>query len=126
MQFSNLGGMHRRSGRPTETFAVLPRMFQARQRAFPQNLTFELSEYSEQAGHGATRRGGQIQCLCQGNEPDTQVFQLLERRQQIRYRPTPAVQPPHQDQVDLPATRGVQQPLASFPFCRAGVHLTDL
>src|SRR5262245_27983117 len=52
-------------------------MCQAGLGPFPQNLSLKLSEDGEQAGHRATGRRGQVQCLGQGNETDTQMFQFL-------------------------------------------------
>ena len=40
----------------------------------------------------STAGGGQVQRLRQRDETDTQVFQFLEGRQQIRNQPAPAVQ----------------------------------
>jgi hypothetical protein len=68
-----------RSCRTTQPLAVFPRMSQASLGPFPQNLSFELGEYCEQAGHGATGWSRQIQRLRQGNEADAEVFQFLER-----------------------------------------------
>ena len=54
------------------------------------------------------------------------MLQFLERRQQIRHRPAPAIQSPHQHDIDLAAACGLQQFLASFSLGRAGADLTDL
>jgi hypothetical protein len=56
-------------------------------------------------------------------EPDAEVFQFLEGRQQIRYRPAPTVQSPDQHHIDLPAAGGFQQFLAGLSPRRPGVHL---
>jgi hypothetical protein len=48
------------------------------QGAFPQDLSFELGEYSEQAGHRSTGWCGQIQRFGQGDEPDTKMIQFLK------------------------------------------------
>src|SRR5947207_12297660 len=53
MQFPDLLGVHGRSRWPAQPFPVLPRMSQASPGPFPQDLSFELGEYCEQAGHGA-------------------------------------------------------------------------
>jgi hypothetical protein len=44
MQFPNLGSMHRRSRRPTETLPVLPCMRQAGSGSLPEDFPFEFSE----------------------------------------------------------------------------------
>ena len=49
------------------------------------------------------------------NEPDAEALQFPERRQQIRDRPAPTIQPPDQHDVDLPPTSGSQQFLSRFP-----------
>jgi len=74
----------------------------------------------------AAGRGGQVQCLGQVDEPDAEVLQFPERRQEIRDRPAPTIQPPDQHHVDLPPASGFQQFLSRFPSCRSGVHLTNL
>jgi hypothetical protein len=69
---------------------------EARPSSFPQNLPFELGEYSQQARHRATGWRSQIQSLGQRNETDTKMFEFLQRRQQIGNRATPPIQPPDQ------------------------------
>src|SRR5664280_3420497 len=54
------------------------------------------------------------------------MLQLLECRQQIRYRPAPAVQPPYQHDIDLAAACGLQQFLTSFSLSRTRADLTDV
>ena len=101
-------------------------MGQASPSPFPQNLSFELGEDGQQSGHRSTGWRGQIQRLGQRHEADTEMLQFLKGRQQIRYRPAPAVQPPHQHDIDLAAACGLQQFLASFSLGRTGANLTDL
>jgi len=62
-QFPDFRSVCGRSCRTTQPFAVFPRMSQASPGPFPQNLSFELGEYCEQAGHGATSWRSQIQRL---------------------------------------------------------------
>ena len=118
--------MYRRGCWPTQPFSALARMGQASSRPFAQDLPFELGEDRQQAGHGATGGCGQIQRLGQGNEADAEVLQFLECRQQVRNGPAPAVQTPHQHDIDFPPASGLQQFLAGFsPHCPR-VHLTHL
>jgi hypothetical protein len=65
------------------------------------------------------------------DEPDIEVLQFLERHQQIRYEPAPAIQPPYQHHVDLAATDGLQYLLTRLSrfapeftsrSCKAIVH----
>ena len=109
VQFPDFRSMDGRGRRSTQSLSVQPCMSQPSPRSFPQNLPFELCKNGQQAGHGATGWCGQIQCLGQGNETDTQVLQFLKRGEQVRYRPAPAIQSPHQHDIDLPAARCLQQ-----------------
>jgi hypothetical protein len=126
VQLSYLIGMDCSRCRPTETFTPLAGVGQASPSSFPQNLPFKLGEDGQQSCHCTTGWCGQIQSFGQGNETDAQMFQFLKGRQQIRYRPAPAVQSPHQHYIDLSATGGLQQFLASFSPSRAGADLTEL
>jgi hypothetical protein len=126
MQFPDFRGVHGRGCRPTQPFSVRPCMLQARPRSFPQNLPFELSENRKQPGHGSTGRGGQVQRLGERHEANAQMFEFLERCQQICHRTAPAVQPPDQHDVDFPAASGLEQFLTNLsPHC-TGTDLADL
>ena len=72
-------------GRSTQPFPILPRMRQARPGSFPQYFPFELRENGEEPGHPSPGWGGQVQRLSQRDQPHAEVFEFLERRQQIRY-----------------------------------------
>jgi hypothetical protein len=61
MQFPDFSSVYGRGGRPTQPFPVLPRMRQASSGSFPQDLSFELREYGQQAGHSSTGWHGQVQ-----------------------------------------------------------------
>jgi hypothetical protein len=76
--------VHGRGRRPAQSFPVCPRLRKASPRPLAQNLPFELGEDRQQSGHRSTGWCGQIQRLCQRNEPDAQMFQFLECRQQVR------------------------------------------
>ena len=84
MQFPDLSSVDGGSSRSAEPFSILPRMSQASASSLPQNFPFELGEDRQQASHGSTGRRGQIQRLGQRDEADTQMFQFLQRRQQVR------------------------------------------
>lgn len=77
MQFPDFRGVYSCRSRSPQPFSILPRMRQARPRSFPQNLPFELREDGKQAGHGATGRRGQVQCLGQRHEAHTEMLQFL-------------------------------------------------
>jgi len=54
MQFPNLGSMHRRSRRPTETLPVLPCMCQASSGSLPEDFPFCTPAYPQYSS-GATQ-----------------------------------------------------------------------
>jgi len=51
---------------------------------------------------------------------------FLRSRQQVRHRPTPAVQSPYQHCVDFTAARGLQQFLTRLSLRRTRANLADL
>jgi hypothetical protein len=89
-----------------ETFALLACVIQAGANTLAKDLAFELGEYGEQASHGATCWGGQIKGCSQRYEADSEVLQFLERRNQIRDGPAPAIQAPHQHDIDFTSSCG--------------------
>jgi hypothetical protein len=101
-------------------------MIQTGANALAQDLAFELGEHREQASHRAPCWRGQIECLGQRYETDSEVLQFLERRNQIRDGPAPSVQAPHQDDIDFAPTSDREQSLAQFALRRAGAYLFDL
>jgi hypothetical protein len=54
------------------------------------------------------------------------MLQFLERRQQIGYGPTPAVQSPNEHYIDFSAAGGREQFVKSFSLGRTGATLMDL
>ncbi len=54
------------------------------------------------------------------------MLQFLERRNQIRHRPAPAIQSPNQNHIDFTAACGSDQSCALFSLRRAGADLFDL
>ena len=126
IQLPNLDGPKARRHWPAELFTVLPGVRQARPRSFPQNLPFELGEDRQQAGHGAAGGRGQVQCLGQRDETDSEMLQFLKRRQQVCYRSAPAVEAPDQDDIDFAAARSLDQLLTGLPPHRSGANLTNL
>lgn len=107
-------------------FTVLPGVRQASPSSFAQDFPFELGEDRQQAGHRTTRRSSEIERLSQRDETDPEMLQLLKCRQQIRHRPAPAIEPPHQNDIDLAATRRFHQLLAGVSLDRSGADLPDL
>src|SRR5206468_6399621 len=69
---------------------------------------------------------GEIQRLRQRDKTDAEMLQLLEGCQQVRDRPAPAVEPPDQYPVNLPAARGLQQLLPPLPLGSARADFFDL
>jgi hypothetical protein len=60
MQFPDFRSVNSRSCRPAQPLAVLPRMRQTCPSALPQDLSFKLREYCEEAGHRTTSGRGQV------------------------------------------------------------------
>lgn len=54
------------------------------------------------------------------------MVQFLECREQIRHRPPPTIQSPHQYDVDFASARRVQQLFPQFPLRSAGTDLLHL
>ena len=76
------------------------------------NLPFELGEHGEQSGHGAAGGGGQIECFGQRDETHSEMLKFLQRRNQIRNGPAPAIQTPNQHDIDFAASCGSDQSCA--------------
>ena len=106
-------------GRAAEAFAVLPCVSQTGADAFAQDLAFELGEHREQSGHGATCGRGQIECFGQRYEADAEMLKFLERRNQIRDGPAPAIQAPHQHDIDFAPACGSESDVARSSRCDA-------
>jgi hypothetical protein len=101
-------------------------MNQASTRSFAQNLAFELSKDGEESSHRATGWRSQIESLGQRNETNAKILEFLQRRQQIRYRPAPAIQTPDEHDIDFAPTSGLNQSLARLPLRCAGADFTNL
>ena len=71
---------------------------------------------SNSAGHGTACRCGQIESLRERHEPDAQLVELLQGQQQIGHRPTPPIQAPHENGVDVPSTGSRHQELSLRPL----------
>ena len=99
-----------------QTFAVLSRMSKPGTDAFAKDFSFELSENSQQSGHGAAGGRGQIESLGQRHEADTEMLQFLQSGEQIGDRSSPAIQAPDQHHVDLPSPGGFDQLLPHLPL----------
>src|SRR5262245_35168142 len=126
MQLPNLIGMESRGHGTAQSLPVLSGMGPAGAHPFPENLSFELGKNSQECSHRAASGCSQIQRLRQRYEPDTQMFQFLEGSQQIRYRSAPAIQSPHQHDVDLPPPCRIQQLFPKLPLRSATADLLYL
>jgi len=107
-------------------FTVLAGVSQASPSSFAQDFPFELGEDRQQAGHRATCRSSEIERLSQRDETDAEMVQFLKCRQQVRHRPAPAIETPHQNDIDLPAARGFHQLFPGVSLDRSGADLPDL
>jgi hypothetical protein len=126
VQPPDLGGVHSRGYWPAQLFTALSCVGQASPSSFPQNLSFELSEDSQQTGHRATGWSRQIERFGQRDEADTEMIQFLESCQKVRHGPTPAIEAPHDHYIDLSAAGGLQQFLTCFSLSRTGTDFTDV
>jgi len=126
VEFPYLVGVEGRRYRSAQALANLAGVGQAGADSFAENLPFELREDRQQGRHGSTRGRGQVQCLGQRNETDSEMLQFLKSRQQVRNGPAPAVQPPYQHHVDFAAARGLQQLLSLLPLGSTRTNFFDL
>jgi hypothetical protein len=69
--------------------------------ALAQDLALKLGKHGEQASHGAAGGRGQIKRFGQRNETHAEMLQLLKCRNEIRDGPAPAIQAPHQHDIDF-------------------------
>jgi hypothetical protein len=126
VQFPDRSGLEACGYGPTEPFTVLPGVGQSSPSSFAQYLFLKLCEDSQKNGHRSAGWRSQIQCLGERDETDAEMFQLLECRQQIRHRPTPPVQSPHQHDIDVATACGFDQSFTCFSLCRTGANFTYL
>ena len=120
-----ISGMPARRDWPTRLFALQPRLSQPGARAFAQDLTFELREDCQQAGHRAT--GGVVRSSA--SVSDTNPTPQCSSSCSVASRSVttgPAIQSPDQPHIDLTAARPFHQLLAEFPFDCTGADLADL
>ncbi len=126
VQLSSFDGFVNHRWWPAEAFASLPGMGQTGTDTLSKDLPFELGEHGEQAGHRAARGGGQVKCFCQRYESDSEMLKFLERRYQVCDGPAPAIQTPHQDDIDFAPTCGSDQSCSQLALRSAGADLLDL
>jgi hypothetical protein len=101
-------------------------MGQAGADTFAEDLAFELGEHCEQSGHCAARGAGQIERFGQPYKSHVEMLKLLERRDQVRDGPAPAIQTPHQDDIAFAPACGGDQSCAQLTFGSAGANFFDL
>jgi hypothetical protein len=54
------------------------------------------------------------------------MLQFLQRSEEIGHGPAPAVQPPHQNNVDFTPARRLKEFLAGLPLCCTRANLANL
>ncbi len=101
----DLVGVKSRCFRSTQPPTVLSSLIQTCAHPFAQDLSFELREDCLQVDHGSASKSCQIQSLRQRFETDSEMFEYLQNRKQVGDPPSPAIQQPHQDNVDLATVR---------------------
>lgn len=57
---------------------------------------------------------------------DPEIAEFMERRHQVGKRPSPAIEPPDENRVDLAAARGTEELIAKLPLPGARADLFDL
>jgi hypothetical protein len=105
-------------------FTSFPRFGDTGFDAVAQNVAFELRKDGEHAGERATARRRHIQGFRQGHEADVQRAELLQRADQVEQRPAPAIEPPHEDRVELASPCGIHHRFALCPVLGAGADFT--
>src|ERR1700676_2451396 len=94
--------------------------------ALSEYFALEGCEHCQQSSHRTTGRRGQVQRLGQRYEPDPEMLEFLHRGEQIGDRSSPAVQSPHQHDIDLPAPSSFQQLLPQLALGRTGSDFLHL
>src|SRR5271165_6784619 len=94
--------------------------------ALPKDLALKGGENGQQRSHRTARRCGQVQRLGKRYEGDAEMLQFLQSREQVRYGSSPAVQPPHHNNVDISAPCRFQQFLPALPLCCSGADFFHL
>src|SRR5580704_16516478 len=85
VQSPDLSGVPSRRDWPTQLFAVQPCLNQSGACTLAQDLTFELGEDCQQAGHRATGGRREIERFGQRDEADSEMLQFLKGREQVRH-----------------------------------------
>ncbi|HTS26507.1 MAG TPA: hypothetical protein VMH81_11580 [Bryobacteraceae bacterium] len=98
---------------PAQPLAVLPSVGRAGASSFLQNLSLEGGKNREHGRHCSTGWGREVQRFGERYEPDTEVLQFLERRQQI------ATDRPQRSSRHTSTTSISRRRAASISFSRA-------
>ncbi len=92
--------------------------------AIAQDVALELRKDGEHAGERAAARRRHIQSFGERHEANVQRAELLQRADEIKQRAPPAIEPPHEDGVDLASPCGVHHRLALRSVLGAGADFT--
>ncbi len=90
-----------------------------------QNVALELGEHRQHAGERPPARRRQIERLAQRDKPHLQRCQFLQGGDEIDERPSPAIEPPHDDDIDFPPASGAYQFLTARTRLCAGADFLD-
>ena len=104
---------------------ILASLVDARFHAIPQNIPLELRKHGQHSGQRPPARGREVEGFAQGDEADLKGGQLLQRVNQVRQRPPPAIQPPDQDAIDLSPAGRFNEHLPLGPGRGSGRHVFD-
>jgi hypothetical protein len=89
------------------------------------DVTFELGEDCEHAGQSPAAGCGQVESFAQRDEADAQWSKLLQRGDEVEERPSPTVEPSHNDPIELPPSRRLEQLLSLRPQDCARANILD-
>ena len=102
------------------------RMGDPRFHPLAEDLPFKLSKNGQEPCQGPSRRGGEIDRFRHGDKADPEPAQFLEGADEIREGSAPAIETPHQDDIECSLAGGAEQPLALRPRLHPRAHVSYL
>jgi hypothetical protein len=81
-----------------------------------QNLPLKLRKDGQETGHGPPGRRGEIQGFVERDKPHAQCVQLVQRIHQIDDGPSPSIQPPDHNRINLASSCGPHELVALLPL----------
>jgi hypothetical protein len=90
---------------------------------FAQNLALKLRKDRQETGHRPPGRCGEIQRFVERDKPDAQCMQLVQRIHQIDDGPSPPIQSPDHNRINLASSCGPHELIALRPLTAPRPHL---